>query len=86
MTQPDYTFRIAEWLTYNSTQLLAMLEKDKHLYNINITKRESIEDNLMKYAIEHNKDIPIDIVYAAFDDERVKIIMDMYFFKDLTKH
>lgn len=68
------SYNIANWLVYNRDVL--MLDAPK------TGDAADIKNFVIYKVIEHFRHVPLDHVYAAFEDERVLIVFDFYYIKN----
>lgn len=75
----DNAYKIAEWLTYNSDAVAARV---KALFP-QANETDSRERALAYIVGEHHPKYTYEDIALAFADERVRIIMDRYYLKEL---
>lgn len=75
----EIAYKIAEWLTYNADAVSARLKQAYPKAN-DVSSRE----HALAYIVgEHHPRMTYEDVALAFQDERVRIIMDRYYLKEL---
>ena len=92
-------FNIAEWLLYNKAILLgdlkdklaAFQERRKQMGSAFFEKvydaglEGYLLDQLMYKVMENHRSLTLEDVSVAFQDERVRIILDKHYLKGVTK-
>jgi len=75
----ETAYKIAEWLAYNADAVSARL-KERYPTAGDASSRE----HALAYIVgEHHPKMTYEDVALAFQDERVRIIMDRYYLKEL---
>lgn len=70
------TFDIARWLALNHETIIAMLSQGR------MKERDKIEA-LKLIVAEENTSLSYEDISIAFEDERLKLILDRYYLKEL---
>ena len=92
-------YNIAEWLLYNKAVLLgdlkdkvsAFQERRKQMGSAFFEKiydagvESYLTDQLMYRVMEHHRALTLEDVSIAFQDERVRIILDKHYFLGVVK-
>lgn len=77
-------YDIAEWLLYNHESVKAQL-KSQHTKALSQMLRDGklyFENQVLYKVLEYHPKMKLEDLETAFEDERVRIILDRYYFKD----
>jgi hypothetical protein len=77
-------YDLAEWLLYNHESVKSLLKPQltKALSQMMFDGKIYWENQVMYKVLEYHPKMKLEDIEEAFADERVRIILDRYYFKD----